>query len=77
MVQYQHYEWLQLLIANILSAIAMEARELNVGDLLGLLESPQEEVCHEVRALLKETFSSVREPWLISGLLEYFYVSNR
>ncbi|KAK3870190.1 hypothetical protein Pcinc_024558 [Petrolisthes cinctipes] len=55
---------------------AMEARELNVGDLLGLLESPQQEVCHEVLALLKETFSSIREPWLITGLLEYFYVSN-
>ncbi|KAG0711939.1 Hamartin [Chionoecetes opilio] len=37
------------------------------GDLLGLLESPQEEVAHEVRLLLKETFSTVRESWLITG----------
>lgn len=54
----------------------MEVRDLNVGDLLGLLESPQEEVAQEVRLLLKETFSTVRESWLITGLLEYFYVSN-
>lgn len=55
----------------------MEVRDLDVGDLLGLLESPQEEVAHEVRLLLKETFSTVRESWLITGILEYFYVSNR
>ncbi|MPC45719.1 hypothetical protein E2C01_039425 [Portunus trituberculatus] len=55
----------------------MEVRDLDVGDLLGLLESPQEEVAQEVRLLLKETFSTVRESWLITGLLEYFYVSNR
>lgn len=54
----------------------MEVRDLDVGDLLGLLESPQEEVAQEVRLLLKETFSTVRESWLITGLLEYFYVSN-
>lgn len=55
----------------------MEVRDLDVGDLLGLLESPQEEVAHEVRLLLKETFSTVRESWLITGILEYFYISNR
>lgn len=55
----------------------MEVRDLDVGDLLGLLESPQEEVAQEVRLLLKETFSTVRESWLITGILEYFYVSNR
>lgn len=54
----------------------MEVRDLDVGDLLGLLESPQEEVAHEVRLLLKETFSTVRESWLITGILEYFYISN-
>ncbi|XP_042217211.1 hamartin-like [Homarus americanus] len=53
-----------------------EVRDLNVGDVLGLLESTQEEVSQEVRALLKETFATVREPWLVNGLLEYFYVSN-
>lgn len=55
----------------------MEVRDLDVGDLLGLLESPQEEVAQEVRLLLKETFSMVRESWLITGILEYFYISNR
>nr|XP_045606623.1 hamartin-like [Procambarus clarkii]XP_045606624.1 hamartin-like [Procambarus clarkii]XP_045606625.1 hamartin-like [Procambarus clarkii]XP_045606626.1 hamartin-like [Procambarus clarkii] len=53
-----------------------EVRDLNVADVLGLLESTQDDVYQEVRALLKETFASVREAWLVNGLLEYFYVSN-
>ena len=72
----------QISLGSILSVLSfqcvkMEVRDLDVGDLLGLLESPQEEVAQEVRLLLKETFSTVRESWLITGLLEYFYVSNR
>ncbi|XP_071532951.1 uncharacterized protein Tsc1 [Panulirus ornatus] len=54
----------------------VEVRDLKVGDVLGLLESTQEEVYQEVRTLLKETFATVREAWLVNGLLEYFYISN-
>lgn len=47
-----------------------------MGDVLGLLESPQDEVVQEVRSILKDTLATTREGWLISGLLEYFFVSN-
>ena len=48
-----------------------------MGDVLGLLESAQEEVVQEVRTILKDTLATTREGWLISGLLEYFFISNR
>ncbi|XP_068237818.1 hamartin-like [Palaemon carinicauda] len=53
-----------------------EVRDRDVGDVLGLLESPQEEVVQEVRSILKDTLATTREGWLITGLLEYFFVSN-
>lgn len=53
-----------------------EWRDLHVGDVLGLLESPQEEVVEEVRQLLKETLQTVRDPWLVTGLLDYFFATN-
>ncbi|CAL4074655.1 unnamed protein product, partial [Meganyctiphanes norvegica] len=53
-----------------------EWRDLHVGDVLGLLESPQEEVVEEVRQLLKETLATVRDPWLVTGLLDYFFATN-
>lgn len=53
-----------------------EVKDQNVGDVLALLESPQEDVVQEVRLLLKETLTTVREGWLMTGLLDYFFTSN-
>ncbi|KAK7027483.1 hamartin [Halocaridina rubra] len=53
-----------------------QVQDRNVGDVLGLLESSQEEVVQEVRSILKDTLANVRDGWLVTGLLDYFFVSN-
>ena len=52
-------------------------QDLDVGDLLSLLDCPQKEVSDEVKNLLKDEFRKVKDSWLISGLLEYFFATNR
>ncbi|XP_076033881.1 tuberous sclerosis 1 protein hamartin isoform X3 [Oratosquilla oratoria] len=59
-----------------IQVVMCDLHELDAGDLLGLLECPQQEVVEELRSLLKDALASVRESWLVAGLLDYFFQTN-
>lgn len=50
---------------------------LSVEDLLALINNPQEEIANEVKNLINDQFSNITDRWLISGLLDYFFTTNR
>ncbi|KAB7507697.1 Hamartin [Armadillidium nasatum] len=50
---------------------------LSVEDFMTLLNSsPREEVVNEFRNIIKEHFKSVSDKWLVSGLLDYYFLTN-
>ena len=55
----------------------LDVQDLDVEALLSLLDCPQKEVSDEVKNLLRDEFRKVRDGWLVAGLLDYFFATNR